>query len=156
MFVSPKAFYLRLAAMMKARHDTPDADNLLERIAELPGEPENSNLSDYLRKCSSGRHSRLCIFGTGYHGKVLKFELEYRGIVVDFFSDNDVRKHGTLIMGTPCVSPSELAFTKSDILVIIATDVSDIIEMQLRNAGFPCIITKKQLDALILETPPNI
>jgi hypothetical protein len=59
-------------------------------------------------------------------------------------------------MGTPCISLSELAQEKSDALVIIAADVSDVIETQLKNLGFPNIITKKKLDLAILETPPTI
>jgi hypothetical protein len=67
-----------------------------------------------------------------------------------------VRKHGTEIAGTNSVSLAELSHKKLDTLVIIAADVSDTIETQLKDAGFPYITTKKKLDALILESPPII
>ncbi|GHV57579.1 hypothetical protein FACS1894216_22120 [Synergistales bacterium] len=163
MFVSPRAFYLRIAAMMKARIammktpvNTSGADDLLARIAELPEETENSKIADYIRSCSGGRCCNLCVFGAGYQGKLLKFEMERRRLRVSCFGDNDEHKHGTIIEGIPCVSFDELAGIKSDILVIIATDLSDIIETQLKGAGFPYVITKKNLDALILESPPAI
>jgi hypothetical protein len=154
MFPSPRAFYLRLAAMMKARADTPGADSLLARLDELPKEAENSKLADYLKICSNGRPGRLCLFGAGYHGKVLKFELEHRRFNVSCFCDNDKHKQGTTIEGLPCLSPDELAGLKADTLVIIAADVSDAIEAQLKSAGFPYVAAKKKLDALILESPP--
>ncbi|MDR0516771.1 MAG: glycosyltransferase [Fibromonadaceae bacterium] len=156
MFVSPRAFYLRIVAMMKARYDTPDADKLLAKISELPMEAENLALAKYIIDCSANEHHKLCIFGAGYHGKVLKYELEHRRIDVACFCDNDEQKHGTSIMGTPCLSLSELMLEKSDTLVIIAADVSDAIETQLKDLGFLYIATKKKLDSAILETPPLI
>jgi glycosyltransferase involved in cell wall biosynthesis len=156
MFVSPRAFYLRIVAMMKARYDTPDADKLLAKISELPMEAENLALAKYIIDCSANKHHKLCIFGVGYHGKVLKYELEHRRIDVACFCDNDEQKHGTSIMGTPCVPLSELMLEKSDTLVIIAADVSDVIETQLKDLGFLYIATKKKLDSAILETPPLI
>lgn len=156
MFVSPRAFYLRMAAMMKARYDTPDSDVLMSKIAGLPMEPENTELSNYLTERMGGKERKICIFGAGYHGKILKFELEHRGIKVACFGDNNACVQGTTISGLPCLSPDELSISKSDILTIIAADVSDAIETQLQGLGLKHIATKKQLDSLLLASPPII
>lgn len=156
MFASPRAFFCRMAAIMRARANTPDAGRVMGRIAGLPEETANFNLVSRIDSRAGGYQCGICIFGAGFHGRVLKFELEHRGIAVDCFCDNDEHKHGTLLGRTPCVSPTELERDKADVLVIIAVDVSDAIEIQLKNAGFPYITTKQSLDALILECPPII
>jgi glycosyltransferase involved in cell wall biosynthesis len=157
MFPSPRAFYCRIAAMMKARADTPAADHMFSRILELPEEKaDNSRIIARLKAYSGGQWRSICIFGAGFHGKTLKFELEHRQITTACFCDNDKRKHGAIIGGTVCVSFSELERRKGNILVIIAADVSDEIETQLRLAKFPYIASKKHLDATILECPSSI
>ena len=156
MFPSPRAFYCRLAGMMKARFGGDGARALFARIQDLPPEPQNFELSDFIKKQSGGANRKICIFAAGYHGKLLKFELESRGIKLDCFCDNDKQKHGTLIEDIPCVSFAEMESSKDETLVIIAADVSDVIEQQLKNAGFPFIATKKKLDGLILKSPPII
>jgi glycosyltransferase involved in cell wall biosynthesis len=155
-FASPKAFYLRMAAMMRARGDARGTDELLSRIAKMPREAENPKLAEYISMRSRGESKKLCIFGAGYHGRVLKFELEHRHIEVACFCDNDARKNGTAIEGVPCVTPAELEKSKDGMLVVIAADVSDAIEAQLKGLGFLHTTTKKKLDPLILETPPDI
>lgn len=156
MFPSPRAFYLRMAAMIKARHDTPASDKLLLKIKTLPEEQENTALAKYLYDCFDGKAKNLCIFGTGYHGKVLKYELEHRKMKIDCFCDNNDQMHGILAEGLPCVSPKEILHWKDKMVIVIAADVSDVIETQLKALGFPHITTKKTLDSLILETPPAI
>jgi hypothetical protein len=156
MFPSPRAFYCRIAAMMKARADTLDADNVFSRMIEWPEEKANSRLVSHMAHYSGGQWRSICIFGVGFHGKALKFELEHRQINILCFCDNDERKHGAIIGGTICVSFSELKRRKDSILVIIAADVSDEIEAQLRFARFPYITSKKNLDAMILECPPSV
>jgi glycosyltransferase involved in cell wall biosynthesis len=151
MFFSPSAFYCRMAAMVFARSgDRGRADKMLARIAEQPAEPKNDKLADMLKRV---RHDKICIFGAGYHGKLLKYELDNRMTGVDYFCDNDETKWGKTVDDTPCLSPGDLEKHMADALVIIAADVSDAIEAQLSRAGFLNIITKKSLDAAILESP---
>lgn len=156
MFVSPRAFYLRIVAMMKARCDTPDSDKLKLKINELPSETPKLTLAEYICNCSEGKIKKLCIFGAGYHGKVLKYELNHRQIEVACFCDNNNDLNGNSIEGVPCVTPYDLVQFKDDVMIIIAADVSDVIETQLKDLGFPYFMTKKKLDSLILETPPTI
>jgi len=154
MFHSPRALYCRIAAMMKARCNTPDADEVFSRIAELPQERENTERIALFKNCLGNGEKRICIFGAGYHGKVLKFELEHRGIAIDCFCDNSEHNHGKIINAIPCLSSVELERDKENTFIIIAADVSDAIEAQLSDAGFPHITTKKKLDGLILKSPP--
>jgi hypothetical protein len=158
MFVSPRAFYCRMAAIMKARADTPEADAMFARIAKLPAERDDggAKLRARLADLSGGDRRAICIFGAGYHGRVLKCELEHRGIPAACFCDNDPRKHGTVIRGLRCAPPAEVERAKDDTLVLIAADVSDAIEAQLAARGFPFTATKKSLDALLLACPPIV
>jgi glycosyltransferase involved in cell wall biosynthesis len=159
MFKSPRAFYSRMVAVIKARKDTPSASEIYELMDKLPAEVSdaaNSDLIERFKENSSVIMPALCIFGVGFHGKILNYELAHRGIMIDCFCDNNASKHGTNIDGVHCVSLNELEQHKSDMLVIVAADVSDSIVAQLKSAGFKYITTKKSLDALILAYPPTI
>jgi hypothetical protein len=159
MFSSPRALHLRLAAMMKARDNTLDASAMFARVARLPEEYAGhgqAKLLSLLEERAGGTQYKVCIFGAGYQGKILKCELEHRGIPVACFCDNDARKHGMLLDGALCISADELSKAKDDTLVIVAADVSDVIAARLRDAGFSRIAIKKELDALIMETPPTM
>lgn len=156
MFASPRAFYLRIAAMMNARGYIEGSKAMLTKITELPSECSSRKLTELLKSGSDGSSKKICIFGAGYHGKMLKFELKYRGIDVSAFLDNDEAKHNTTIDGIPCLSPLEFTDEKEKCLIIIAADVSDAIEKQLQELLFPFVTTKKKLDSGILETPPEM
>ena len=151
MFDSPRAFYCRIAAMMKARLDSSAVGDVMNRLDMLPEEERNTHLADLLL---NGQHNMICIFGAGYQGKLLCFELSQRGIVVDCFCDNDPFKQGGDFDGIPSIALPDLLRLKKETLVIIAADASDTIEAQLKGCGFENIITKKSLDNLILASPP--
>ena len=152
MFDSPRAFYCRIAAMMKARFDTYNTGFINTRIAELLDEGVNTVLVDYI---SAYHCKKICIFGVGFHGKVLQFELSSRGIDIDYFCDNDSEKYGLIINDKVCIPLIELEKYMNDTLIIIAADVSDAIKVQLSALGFPHVITKKSIDNLILTCPPT-
>lgn len=156
MFSSPKAFYLRLIAMMKARYDMSDTTEMIRKVKLLPNETRNMRLNEYIYKISNDKNKKICIFGAGYYGKILKFELEYRGIEVACFCDNNQELQGKIINGILCVLPSDILKQANDFVFIIAADISDVIEKQLVDLGVKHFITKKRLDSLILETPPII
>lgn len=159
LFPSPRAFYHRIACMMKSRADIPEISNVLKSMSELPVEEDTQSRELFLekfRECSEGRKLKLCIFGAGFHGRVLEYELAARNISVECFCDNDLEKHKTMIAGLPCVPLSALQADKQDWLVIIAADVYAAIQEQLENAGFPYIMTKQSLDTLLLACPPQI
>lgn len=156
LFVSPQAFYLRMAAMMKARCAVSDWKKVLNIMKGLPPEPAGTRLSESIGTPAAGGPKNICIFGAGYYGKVLKMELEHRRFKIACFCDNNEMMHGKRIDGVICVPPRELAAQRNSLVVVIAADVSDVIEKQLEVLGFPHVTTKKKLDSLILETPPAI
>jgi len=152
MFESPRAFYCRMAAMMKARAETVSAEEVFARVFDLPDEgASGDNLNAVIRDLSGGVMRKICVFGAGYHGKVIAFELQKRGIIVNCFCDNDQLKHGTIIAGIPCISVTELEQRKKDFLVIAASDLSDAIVSKLKGMSFPFVTRKQYLDAAILN-----
>lgn len=156
MFASPKAFYVRTAAMMQARGYYSGASNMLKKINTLPYEEPKEKLATFLQKCANDNLENIYIFGAGYYGKVLKFELKIRNIHTFAFIDNNAAKHNTYIEGIPCFSPASIVENKDNSLIIIAADVSDSIERQLHSLSFPNVITKKKLDSIILDSPPEM
>jgi len=158
MFVSPKAFCYRIAGMINSR-GFQVSDDLLKRIRQMPKENSVAGkrlLIKFLERHSSGQLRRICIFGAGFHGKLLKYELEGRGIRVDFFCDNDNEKHGKIIDNIPCRPLPDIEREKETFLVIAAVDDSDGIEAQLEHMGFPYHFPKKSIESILLESPPYI
>lgn len=159
MFPSTGAFYCRMAGMMRARNDASGAKEILKCILRLPKENCKSKQMQFLnrlKELAGDQSSEICIFGAGYQGRVLKFELERRKIKIACFCDNDSEKHNVLIDGTVCLSLPEISKKKEHLLIIIAADMSDVIAEQLKAAGFMHLVTKKSLDGMLLNCPPTV
>lgn len=92
----------------------------------------------YLRN-KYDRYKHVCIFGAGNVGKPTAKEMLSRDIKLDFFCDNDVKKHGTIIQGLPCISLQELRTIKDDTMVIICGRAYEDIKRQLTQMGFSYI-----------------
>lgn len=158
MFSSLRSFYHRIACIMKARADIPEISEVLQYISDLPNEEygqQRNFLINHLWEVSGRFSRRLCIFGAGFHGRILQHELASRDIHVECFCDNDPDKHNTMLAGLPCVSLAALEEDKQNWLVIIAVDAYAAIEEQLKKAGFPYVITKQSIDNLVLACPPH-
>lgn len=97
---------------------------------------------------------QVCIFGTGISGKQLLFDLEGRGVKVDFFASNSKKRWGTLVEGHRCISPEELKEICAHTLIVVAVQEADTIQAQLRDMQCPHVITKRMLDGPISCTIP--
>ncbi|AGA70300.1 glycosyl transferase [Desulfitobacterium dichloroeliminans LMG P-21439] len=159
MFPSLRAFYHRVACIMKNRADIPEISDVMKCMSELPKEEYNQKqefLINRLWEFSGGCNRKICIFGAGFHGKILKYELDARTIPAECFCDNNPDKHKTMTAGLSCVPLSVLEADKQNWLVIIAVDAYAEIEEQLVTAEFPYVITKQCIDNLLLACPPQI
>lgn len=112
-------------------------------------------LEEQIDDLSGGKHSKICIFSLGQRGMKLYYELRYKGIKVDFFSDNDINKQGHTSVGVECISPKELEKYKDNILIIVSNkNDEEIIIKQLQSAGFKYITIKSKVDELLEVSPP--
>lgn len=114
-------------------------------------EKETKNMKQYTReeliqRMSGEKASKICIFGAGGRGLELEMHLEITREKADFFCDNDKEKQGTLIQGIPCLSFEELEKEKEDTLVIVSPEEGESILAQLKEAGFPHVRSRKEIN----------
>lgn len=108
---------------------------------------------EYLAGLSGGKAKRICIFCAGNWGIRLYHELTSRVTHVDFFCDNDTRKHGYVLESAWCISLEELERLKDETLVIVSTARPDPIVRQLTDMGFPYVIKKQDLSQKLFTVP---
>ncbi len=65
---------------------------------------------------------KIAIYCAGQHGKSFKKLLDYLGIAIDIFLDNDENKRNTIIEGVRCSFPSEIS-GNNHFLTIICTNI---------------------------------
>lgn len=74
----------------------------------------------------------MIIFGASNAGRRLKKILEAKGLKVDYFCDNDIKKHGSVIDGIKVLNPSRL---KNRSHIVIASMWVKDIAVQLEEMG---------------------
>jgi Predicted glycosyltransferases len=158
MYGSSYNFYHRMSVFFKAIN-MEESYRYANRKMQAATVPENlsgelSNLRQYINGLSSGKADRLAIFCAGQYGLRLLQELRSKLISVDCFSDNNPSKWGLLFGNVECIPPVELAKEKERTLVIVATQTPSDIVNQLKLAGFPYVVTKRELDGLLVKVPP--
>ncbi len=129
------------------------ARNLFEK-EDTPREIEVriESLKETISKISNYKAKKICIFCAGYYGLIMYRQLKCRGININYYSDNNPKKWGTEIEGIKCVPLIEI--NREDTLIIVAIKDSDEIVEQLIMKGFNYVVTKQQLDEMILSVPP--
>lgn len=80
--------------------------------------------------------NKVVLFGAGDIGELTNYSLNRLGITVDFFCDNDTRKHGKKYLGIEVISPENLAKLNKSINIFISNNYVSLISTQLNNYGF--------------------
>lgn len=106
---------------------------------------KNYTREELIERMSGIKVPKVCIFGAGHRGSELEMHFEIVRVKVDFFCDNDVSKHGTLVKGIPCLSLTELEKEKEDTLVIVSPEKGEEIITQLKEAGFPHVRSMEEV-----------
>lgn len=152
MFPDESVFYFRTACMAAARGFFRTTVDFLCSVSCPKRNPYDfkAKIQEYIRHT----WDKIVIFGCGFQGKSLYFELLGRGVRADSFTDNNAGFYGQKITGIPCFSPDAFIENSKDILMIVSPDDSDGIVGQLSEMGFCHVITKKQLEELLLTYPP--
>ena len=94
------------------------------------------------------------LFGAGQYGERLLYELVHRGVHVRYFMDNDPQKNNKYIQGIPCHSLEFFKNKKESFLIIIAQRMNQDAISQMRKEGFPYVITRQNLDGVLLDYAP--
>lgn len=94
------------------------------------------------------------IYGAGFQGRSLAYEFRGRGCFIEAFIDQNESLYGKKIDGIICVSLDTLKEYSRKNLVIVSPDDSEGIVNRIKNLGFEAVITKKDLEKILLETKP--
>lgn len=120
------------------------SENIIDKLCEF---------HKYFRDLSNGKANRICIFCAGLYGIRLYEELSSRFIQIDCFCDNNPQKWGYLFENIYCIEPKILESQKDRTQIIVSTKEPIEIVNQLKELGFPYIITKQEIDTMLFEIP---
>lgn len=158
LYGSPYNFYHKMACYFKGNKMMDSYYYANSKFLEADIEKDTSSrinkLNDFIQGLSKGKASKICIFCAGQWGLRLYHELKSKLVTVDFFADNNINKQGHIIDNVQCIPYQELEKIKEETLVIIATRTPLGIVNKLKSDKFPYIITKQQMEKILLDTPP--
>ncbi len=93
-------------------------------------------------KLTTYKEHEVVLFGAGFWGRDIKKNLEFHGIKVSFFCDNNEKKWGSYMDGIEILSPVQLRERYSEeILIQISVASGQDVEMQLRAWGMGTFIS---------------
>lgn len=88
------------------------------------------------------KENEVVLFGSGFWGRDIKKTLEFHGIKISIFCDNDERKWGSDVEGIKILSPAQLKERYSEKTVVqISTVFSKEVEKQLQALGMDFFIS---------------
>lgn len=149
----------RMIGLIRSRNSFKEAEILERRLMECYKNSENTediiNLNKYLEHLCGGEKKEIVIFGAGQYGRRVLYELGQRQIRVDYFMDNDPEKEGKRIDGVLCGRVESFAGRKEQVFVIIAQMVCAAAVHQMEESGFSYVITRWELDGILVRYSPQ-
>lgn len=89
--------------------------------------------------------SPIVIFGSGVVGEILLHFCRKKNIAVFAFCDNNNKKAGKTLMGTPIITFTDLQSQYPDAVILIAViDIADVV-IQLQNGGFSKLYSASEI-----------
>lgn len=154
MFADESIFYYRTAGMAAARGLEEEALQITRSI-HIEDRIQEENLFGIRTAKILGKEiEHILIYGAGFQGKLLAHELRGRGRLVEAFIDQNELLCGSKIDGIICLNPDTLKNYGREILIIVSPDDSEEIVSRIKSMGFEAVITKKNLEKILLETKP--
>ena len=89
-----------------------------------------------LRSQLESNKDKVILFGAGDVGELVNYSLNKIGVTVDFFCDNDEKKHGKKYFGIDVISPEDLKKLGKNVKIFISNNYVSTINSQLTKAGF--------------------
>ena len=84
--------------------------------------------------------NKVILFGAGDIGELSNYSLNKLGIVVDFFCDNDPKKHGSKYLGVEVISMDALKKLDKNVNVLISNIVINHISISYEALCFKCLV----------------
>ncbi|MEF9940857.1 MAG: hypothetical protein RR920_01545 [Lachnospiraceae bacterium] len=134
-----------------------ESECVLEYLSEYIGPKEKEKIMfarNTIQEHFKMKFDYICIFGAGYRGKKMYYELFERFIEVECFADNNFKKWDYVVEKTYCVPPKCLERNKNNMLVIISLEhgIHEVYE-QLRQMGIVNILVEEELLDLLKDIP---
>lgn len=150
----------RMIGLIRSREGFEEANLLEERLKKcykIRGYGRDiGRFKEYLKRISGGCQRKIVIFGAGQYGRRLLYELQQRQVTAAFFMDNDSEKDGTLIDGVICKRVEDFLACKEHVLIIIAQRMCAQAVRQMEELGFCWVITRQELDGLLIQYSPYV
>ncbi len=131
-----------------------------ERLYNCYKKSHNENdiisMKKEISKLCNNDKPTVIIYGAGRYGKRLYYELKNRQIDIEGYVDCDINKIGTEISGVSCKSLKDYENKKEDILIIVSPRQADVIEEQLKKMGFKHVITRKDIESIMIKYSPQL
>ena len=89
--------------------------------------------------------NKVILFGAGDIGELSNYSLSKLGIVVDFFCDNNKKKHGSKYLGVEVISMDALKKLDKNVNVFISNNYVSTISKELKKEGFNKIYNCSEL-----------
>lgn len=152
LFGNVNIFYYRIASMVAARGFLDDAATFLEEVQCV--DADLYDFRKYIVCLAGGEIEQLAIFGAGFQGKMLCYELFGRAVKLEGFIDNRFSSERCNLLGIPCFPP-EAVKDRSNLTVIVSPEDNAAIVVQLRKLGINKIITMQEVEGYLLKCPPT-
>ena len=95
----------------------------------------NYNIANLKNQLEPNKN-KVILFGAGDIGELSNYSLNKLGIVVDFFCDNDPKKHGSKYLGVEVISMDALKKLDKNVNVLISNNYVITISKELKKEGF--------------------
>ena len=157
MYGTAETALCRIIGLIRSRGGAMEAEELEKRYRICLGEKNkqlNNSFEIFLKKYSKNIMKEIVLFGAGQYGERLLYELVHRGVHVRYFMDNDPQKNNKYIQGIPCHSLEFFKNKKESFLIIIAQRMNQDAISQMRKEEFPYVITRQNLDGVLLDYEP--
>lgn len=154
MFADESIFYYRTAGMVAARGFKEEALQIIESIHIKDEIQEENFLEIRIAEMAGKEFEHILIYGAGFQGRLLAYELRGRGCLVEAFADQNESLCGEIIDGVPCINLDAMKDYGRRNLIIVSPDNSEEIVGRIKDMGFEAVITKKALEKILLETKP--
>ena len=151
LFGNENIFYYRIASMVAARGFIAMAGIFLKEMRCV-----NSAVYDfrkYVNRIIGSQTKRMAIFGAGFQGKMLYYELLGRGVKIECFIDNNSPREDYNVLGLLCMSPEKIK-NDTDLTVIVSPEDNGIILEQLHEFGIDKVITMQTIEKYLIKYPP--
>ena len=154
MFADESIFYYRTAGMAAARDLKEEAFQIIKSIHIEDEIQEKNFFGTRIAEMIGKEFEHVLIYGAGFQGRLLAYELRGRGCLIEAFADQNESLCGRRIDGILCIKPDALKDYGRKNLIIVSPDNSEEIVSQIKNMGFESVITKEALERVLLETKP--